>query len=264
MGDDVEQLDPLGAVEPVGVAEEAQPLAARQAGEARALALLVVGAAAPRSSPPRRCRRGAAPARRSPSRRARRGGRRGRSRSAERGRCGRRPRRPRDGARRTEWPLVPVGRRLEAGLGVVHPPQQRAELGEHVVSSSGKRRRAPARPRRTRAPASRARRGRGRGALPRSRPPRNGGGARRPQSVCGPTGRRTVSPTRTTTFSPTLTSPPTSGTSSSSPLPACLAVTRGRCGLPRAGAAAAPSRPPASRASSAPSSRPGRPRSRGA
>ena len=40
MGDDVEQLDPLGGIEAVAVAEEAEPLARRRPARARATARL--------------------------------------------------------------------------------------------------------------------------------------------------------------------------------------------------------------------------------
>ena len=122
------------AVEPVRVAEQAQPLATRQAGEAPALGLARRGAAAPRSSPPRRRRRGAAPARRSPSRRARPGRPSRRITFGGKTSLWQTTSPPRgDAGRRIEWLLVPVGRRLEAGLRVVHPPDQRAERVQGLV-----------------------------------------------------------------------------------------------------------------------------------
>ena len=220
MGDDVEQLGPLGGVEPVAVAEQPQPLAAPVGRRARTPRRWSSWA---QRSPEVRCRRDVVEARRrrarSQSISADRAIRRGRSRSAGRGRCGRSTSPPPGGAERAASAMR-AGRRRRSRPARRASPQERAELGERRrrPPGTGARRRLALDEREHLSPALvEAERP---AARRRSRPPRNGAGARGPPSVCGPTGRRTVSPTRTTTFSPTLTSPPTSGTSSSSPPPA--------------------------------------------
>ena len=98
------------------------------------------------------------PERRGPSRSAQPAGRRGRSRSARRGRCGRRPLR----CRRARPDRAASGscRGNKAGLGVVHSPQQAAELGDDLGRPQAPAR-APARPRRRRGSPDHRRRSRG-------------------------------------------------------------------------------------------------------
>ena len=140
MGDDVEQLGRARrASSPYASQSRRSRSPRRSAGEAPAPRPGRRVGAAPRSSPPRRRRRGAAPARRGPSRSSA---------------TGEPSRKMTFGGKRSLWQidlaavgvtpgggssgqLVPVGRRLESGLGVVHPPQQRAELRAATSSSAG-------------------------------------------------------------------------------------------------------------------------------
>ena len=130
------------------VAEQAKPFARRHGRRGPSARPDRRARAAPRSSLPTRRRRGAVPAREVPV------DERDRRAVAE------------DHVRREEvvvaddviaagalgggWSgsLAPVGRRLEAGLGVVHPPEQRAERVQGLVIAAAAAR-APARPRRT-------------------------------------------------------------------------------------------------------------------